>query len=144
MSFSLYSGRSFHRAIETTCRALNHPPSHDCGNANTISATGYQCGPYAGPAFQVAIAPARLAANPNAPPTIACAIGRYGARYAVKKLAATPYTTRYAVTNANTRSGTRSPSGGSTPALRNTTSVISVTAIPAAIPARTARMLRPN
>ena len=75
-------------------REASLAPSQVWGSARAIRARGYQCGPKAGPAFQVAMAPAVASAMPIAQPTRACPNGRLGARYAVRALPAMPQSVR--------------------------------------------------
>ena len=61
------------------CISCSLPPAQALGNASTMSASGYQCGPNSGPRFHVATAPTVLRTSPMAQPTRACCIGRLGA-----------------------------------------------------------------
>src|SRR5260370_40721960 len=60
------------------CRTRSLPPAQACGIASTMSASGYQWGPKAGPLFHVRAAPRMLTARPITPPTSACSMGRLG------------------------------------------------------------------
>src|SRR4030095_3330000 len=72
------SGRDLREAVASPLyangadsgRASGSPPAQTHGSAVTTRAIGYQCGPNAGPAFQVATSPNVAKTRPIAPRTM--------------------------------------------------------------------------